>query len=280
MKTPDNPFKQALAGTRPLVGLWTALANGYAAEVAATAGFDWLCIDAEHAPNSLATILASLQAIAAWPVQAVVRLPDSSSTFIKQVLELGATNLLVPMVESPGQARELVRAVRYPVQGIRGAGAGLGRSSRWGLYEDYLQRAADTICLGVQLETVGAIDQAAAIAGVDGVDCLLVGPGDLSASMGLLGNAGHADVVAQVERAIAAARGAGKPIGVYVGDEALARRYIAAGASFVALGSDIGLLARASRELATRFRASLGGAAAQVPGGAGNTGGGNTGGGY
>jgi 4-hydroxy-2-oxoheptanedioate aldolase len=277
MKTPVNPFKQALAGSRPQVGLWLALADGYAAEVVATAGFDWLCIDAEHAPNSLATILATLQAIAAYPVQAVVRLPDGNPTFIKQVLEVGATNLLVPMVESPAQARELVRAVRYPPQGIRGAGAGLGRSSRWGLYEDYLQRAADTICLGVQLETVAAIDQAAAIAGVDGVDCLLVGPGDLSASMGLLGKAGHADVVAQVERAIAAARGAGKPIGVYVGDEALARRYMAAGASFVALGSDIGLLARASRELATRFRASPEGAAGHAPAG---TGGGTTGSGY
>jgi len=270
MKTPANPFKQALAGSRPQVGLWLALADGYAAEVAATAGFDWLCIDAEHAPNSLATILATLQAIAAWPVQAVVRLPDGNSTFIKQVLELGATNLLVPMVDSAQQARELVRAMRYPLRGIRGAGSGLGRSSRWGLYEDYLQRADDTLCLGVQLETVGAIDNAAAIAGVDGVDCLLVGPGDLAASMGLLGQAGHADVVAQVERAIGAARTAGKPIGVYVGDEALARRYIAAGASFVALGSDIGLLARASRELAARFRASIGGPAAQATTGPGS----------
>ena len=287
MKTPGNSFRQALASGRPQVGLWLALADGYAAEVAATAGFDWLCIDAEHAPNSLATILASLQAMAAWPVHAVVRLPDGNSTFIKQVLEIGATSLLVPMVESPQQAAELVRAVRYPPRGIRGAGAGLGRSSRWGLYEDYLQRADDTVCLGVQLETVAAIDNAAAIAHVEGVDCLLVGPGDLSASMGLLGQAGHADVVAQVERAIAAVRGAGKPIGVYVGDDTLARRYLAAGASFVALGSDIGLLARASRELAARFRASIGGRAADAPAGPGpgpgsgsGAGGGTTGSGY
>jgi 4-hydroxy-2-oxoheptanedioate aldolase len=260
MKTPANAFRQAIASGRPQVGLWLALADGYAAEVAATAGFDWLCIDAEHAPNSLASILAQLQAIAAYPAPAVIRLPDGNSTFIKQVLELGATSLLVPMVESVERARELVRAVRYPPRGMRGAGSGLGRSSRWGLYRDYLQRADDSLCLGVQLETVAAIDAAAAIASVDGIDCLLVGPGDLSASMGLLGQAGHADVVAQVDRAIAAVRGAGKPIGVYVGDEALARRYLAAGASFVALGSDIGLLARASRELAAGVGASIGGA--------------------
>lgn len=267
MRTPANAFKDALAARRTQVGLWLAFANGYAAEIAASTGFDWLCIDAEHSPNTLATLVAQLQAIAAAPVptQAVIRMPDGNPTFIKQVLDAGGSNLLIPMVESAAQARELVRAVRYPPRGFRGMGGGLGRATRWGLHGDYLARADEVVCLGVQLESPAGIAAAAGIAAVEGVDFVLVGPGDLAANMGLIGQTGHPQVRAQVEQAIAAAGSAGKPAGVYVGDEALARAYLAAGACFVALGSDVGLYTRAARELSARFRASLGGQAAPAP---------------
>jgi len=256
MNTPDNPFKAALASGETLLGLWLGLANAYAAEVVAGAGFDWLTIDGEHAPNDLTTILSILQALAAYPVHPVVRVPDHNPTFIKQVLELGATTLLVPMVESPEQARELVRAIRYPPAGIRGVGSGLARSSRFGRYADYQKRANDTVCLIVQVETRAAARQAAAIATVDGVDGVLLGPSDLAASMGLLGQPMHADVRALMEGTIREVVAAGKPAGTLCADEALARHYLSVGARFVALGADSSLLAQATSALVRRFKAS------------------------
>jgi 4-hydroxy-2-oxoheptanedioate aldolase len=259
MNTPGNGFKQALARGEPQIGLWLALANPYAAEVVAGAGFDWLTIDGEHVPNTLPTILATLQVLAAYPVHAVVRVPDGNPTFLKQVLELGATTVLVPTVESAEQARELVRAVRYPPQGFRGVGASLARSSRWGRFGDYLARANDSVCLLVQIETRDGAANAAAIAAVDGVDGILIGPSDLAASMGLLGQPTHAEVRALVERTIPAIVACGRAAGIYCADEALARQYLAAGASFVALGADASILAAASSALAARFRAAIAG---------------------
>jgi 4-hydroxy-2-oxoheptanedioate aldolase len=256
MNTPDNDFKAALANRETLLGLWLGLANAYAAEVVAGAGFDWLLIDGEHAPNDLGTILSILQALAAYPVHPVVRLPDHNPTFIKQVLELGATSLLVPMVESPDQARELVRAVRYPPAGIRGVGSGLARSSRFGRYGDYQKRANDRICLLVQIETRAAARQAAAITAVDGVDGVLLGPSDLAASMGLLGQPTHADVRGLIEGTIREVVAAGKPAGILCADETLARHYVSVGATFVALGADSSLLAQATSALVRRFKGS------------------------
>jgi len=247
-------------------GLWLALAHPYAAEVVAGAGFDWLMIDGEHAPNDLATILAILQVLAAYPVHPVVRVPDSDAIFIKQVLELGATTLLVPMVESPAQAREVVRAVRYPPAGIRGVGSGVARSARFGRYADYLKRANDTIGLVLQIETAAAADQAAAIAAVDGVDAILIGPSDLAASMGLLGQSAHAEVRGVIERTIRAVVTAGRVAGVYTADETLARHYMSAGARLVGLGADSTLLAAATSALAQRFKQATGGAPPTAPG--------------
>jgi len=192
--TPENGFKLALRSRQLQIGLWLGLADPYAAELCAGSGFDWLLIDGEHAPNDLLTILATLQAVDVYPSQPVVRIPHGDPALIKQILEVGATTLLVPMVESAAQARELVRAMRYPPHGQRGVGSGLARSSRWTRYKNYLQEANERVCLLVQVETVAALAQIEEIAAVDGVDGLFIGPADLAASMGHLGEPTHPQV--------------------------------------------------------------------------------------
>lgn len=253
MATPVNPFKAALREGRAQYGLWLGLADAYAAEACATCGFDWLLVDGEHGPNDLRSMLATLQAVAPYPSHPVVRIPEGNATLVKQVLELGAQTLLVPMVETAQQAGELARAMRYPPQGIRGVGSGLARSSRWSLHADYLQVANEQVCLLVQVETVGAIEQLAGIAAIDGVDGVFIGPSDLSASMGLLGQPAHPDVKAVIEKAIATILAAGKAPGILCTDEALARHYASLGARFVAVGVDTTLLTQSARALAGRF---------------------------
>lgn len=257
----QNLFKAALRQPQPQIGLWLGLADAYSAEVCATAGFDWLLIDSEHGPNDLRSTLASLQAIAAYPSRPVVRVPHGDPALIKQVLEIGATTLLVPMVETAGQALELVRAMRYPPAGVRGVGSGLARSSRWGGITNYLAEANENVCLLVQVETIGAIEQLDAIAAIEGVDGVFIGPADLSASMGLLGQPSHPDVRSVVERAIERIQRAGKAAGVLAVDDAIARRYIELGARFVAVGVDATLLASATRSLAMRFKSPSSGSA-------------------
>jgi 4-hydroxy-2-oxoheptanedioate aldolase len=254
METPGNTFKEALASGPPRIGLWLALADAYCAEVCATTGFDWLVIDAEHAPYDLRSILAALQAVAGHGVDAVVRLPQGDPTLIKQLLEIGATTLLVPMVDSADEARAIVRATRYPPDGVRGVGSGLGRSSRWSSYGDYLKAAADQVCVLVQVESVAALSAVREIAEVDGVDGVFVGAADLAASMGHLGQPAHPEVRRAVEDAIATIRAAGKPAGVLETDNELARRSLALGAGFVAVGTDVGVLTRSLRQLAEMFK--------------------------
>lgn len=256
MRTPPNTFKQALAEPGARIGLWLGLADPYAAELCATAGFDWLLIDGEHGPNDLRSMLGALQAVAPYAAHPVLRIPQGDTTLIKQVLEIGATTLLVPMVESAAQARDLVRATRYPPQGVRGVGSGLARSSRWSAYADYLHEANDRIALLVQVETATALAQVDEIAAVDGVDGVFIGPSDLSASMGHLGNPGHPEVRRAIEAAIARILAAGKAPGILAVDEAFARHCIDLGARFVAVGVEATLLARAARALATRFKAA------------------------
>lgn len=256
MRTPANPFKQALASPGAQIGLWLGRADPYAAELCATAGFDWLLIDGEHGPNDLRSMLATLQAVAPYPSHPVVRVPHGDTALIKQVLEIGATTLLVPMVESADQARALVAAMRYPPHGVRGVGSGLARSSRWGAHPRYLHEADGGMCLLVQVETAAALAQLEAIAAVDGVDGVFIGPADLSASMGHLGNPGHPSVQAAIDHGLAQILAAGKAPGILAVDEALARHYIAAGARFVAVGVEATMLARAARDLAARFKSS------------------------
>lgn len=254
MKTPANSFKQAIAQPGARIGLWLGLGDPYAAELCATAGFDWLLVDGEHGPHDLRSMLATLQAVAPYPAHPVVRVPQGDAALIKQVLEIGATTLLVPMVESADHARALVRAVRYPPQGTRGVGSGLARSSRWSSYPQYLHEANDRICLLVQVESVEALAQLDDIAAVEGVDGVFIGPADLSASMGHLGDPGHPEVRAAIDGAIGRILAAGKAPGMLTVDEGLARHYLALGARFVAVGVDATLLARATRTLAAAFR--------------------------
>ena len=249
-----NPFKHALAGRRPQIGLWLGLADAYCAEICAGAGFDWLLIDGEHAPNDVRSTLAQLQALAPYPAAPVVRPPVGETHLIKQYLDLGVQTLLVPMVDTPEQARQLVQATRYPPQGIRGVGSALARASRWNAVPDYLARANDEICLLVQVESRRGLEHLDEIAAVDGVDGVFIGPADLSASLGHLGNPGHPEVTAAIEDALTRTIRAGKAAGLLSADERLARRALDLGATFVAVGVDTTLLARAARTLAASFR--------------------------
>ncbi|WP_321896519.1 4-hydroxy-2-oxoheptanedioate aldolase [Burkholderia cepacia] len=256
METPANSFKQRLLRGDTMIGLWIALADPYSAELCAGSGFDWLLVDGEHAPFDLRTILSTLQSVAPYPAYPVVRLPDSNPTLIKQALDIGASTLLIPMVESAEQARELVRAVRYPPAGIRGVGSGIARSSRWNRFPNYVHEANDRVCLLVQAETCSALDCLDKICGVDGVDGVFVGPADLAASMGHLGQPAHPDVVTRIEAAIRTIRTHGKAAGILCTDLALARRYIDAGAQFVAVGVDTSLLVSATKGLTIAFNLS------------------------
>ena len=261
MQTPVNAFKQALAAGQPQIGLWLGLANAYSAEICAGAGFDWLLIDGEHAPNGLTDILSQLQAIAAYPgTHAVARVPmgygHQGAVLIKQYLDLGVPTLLVPMVDTAEQAAELVRATRYPQDdgqgGIRGmAGA---RASRWGRYPQYAKEANQQVCLLVQAETTEALRNLDAIAATPGVHGVFIGPADLSASMGHVGNPGHPEVQAAIEDGIARIRQAGKAPGILTSDEAQARHYLALGAQFVAVGLDTQILVRQTSALAAKFK--------------------------
>lgn len=233
--------------------MWVCTGSSLVAEICAGSGLDWLLIDMEHGPNSVPSVLEQLQAVAAYPITPLVRVADNDPVVIKQVLDLGAQNILVPMIDSPEAAQLAVEAVRYPPGGRRGVGSALARSARWNRVDDYLAEAASHVSLYVQVETAVAVDAAAAIAAVDGVDGVFVGPSDLAASMGVLGQQTHPDVIAAVLRAFDAVRGASKPVGVNAFDPSLAQAYLDAGASFVLVGADVGLLARGSEALAARW---------------------------
>lgn len=248
-----NSFKRALRQGRPQIGLWLDLANPLTTEVCAGAGFDWLLIDGEHGPNTLQTTLSQLQAMAPYPVAALVRPAWNDPVQIKQLLDTGVQNLLIPMVQSAAEAEAAVTAVRYPPRGIRGVGSAVARSSRWGRVPDYLARADAEICLMVQAETPQALDALDEILAVDGVDGVFIGPADLSAGMGRLGDPDHPEVLRAIDDAIARIARAGKAPGVLHVDPARARRWIELGATFVAVGVDALLLARGADALAREF---------------------------
>lgn len=254
MDMPVNTFKQRLLAGEAQVGLWLGLADPYCAELAANAGFDWLLIDGEHAPNDLRSLLGQLQAVAPYPAQPIIRPPIGDPVLIKQLLDIGVQTLLVPMVDSAAQAAELVRAMRYPPFGIRGVGSALARASRWNSIPGYLDKADEQMCLLVQIENLDGLANLDAIAAVEGVDGVFIGPADLSAAMGHRGNPGHPEVQAAIEDAIARIRHAGKAVGILSADETLARRYLELGCSFVAVGVDTSLLMKALQGLAGRFK--------------------------
>jgi 4-hydroxy-2-oxoheptanedioate aldolase len=251
--TSGNSFKTALAERRAQIGLWLSMAAPYLAEVSATAGFDWLLVDGEHAPNDVRSTLAALQAIAPYRSQAVVRAVNGDVALIKQLLDIGAQSLLVPMVDTAEQARQLVAATRYPPAGIRGVGSAVGRASRWSARADYLDVADSGICLLVQAESVTALKNLPAICDVKGVDGVFIGPADLAASMGHRGRPNDPEVQAAIEQAIRTIVASGKAAGILTGDRTLARRYLELGCTFVAVGVDVLLYAGAARRLAAEF---------------------------
>ncbi|MBK5354400.1 4-hydroxy-2-oxoheptanedioate aldolase [Pseudomonas sp. TH41] len=254
MDMPINTFKLRLQSGEAQIGLWLGLADAYCAELAANAGFDWLLIDGEHAPNDLRAMLSQLQAVAPYPSHPVIRPVIGDTALIKQVLDIGVQTLLVPMVESANQARELVRAIHYPPNGVRGVGSALARASRWNSIPGYLDKSDEQMCLLVQIENREGLANLDAIASVEGVDGVFIGPADLSASMGYRGNPGHPKVQAAIEDAIARIQKAGKAAGILSADQKLAKRYIELGAAFVAVGVDTTVLMRGLQTLAATFK--------------------------
>ncbi|MFE1645737.1 aldolase/citrate lyase family protein [Microbacterium sp. P01] len=247
-------FRDALsAASAPLAGIWVCSGSPLVAEVCAGSGMDWTLIDMEHSPNGLESVLAQLHAVAGYAITPVVRVPTNDVVLIKQVLDLGAQNILVPMVSSAADAAAAVAAVRYPPHGVRGVGSALARSARWNRVEGYLENADAHVSLFVQIETAAGVEAAAAIAEVEGVDGIFVGPSDLAASMGLLGQQTHPDVTAAVRRVFAAAAATGIPVGVNAFDPVVARSYAQDGARFLLVGADVALLARGSEALAAAW---------------------------
>ena len=253
MKNPKNIFKQKLK-TEQQIGMWLGLAQGYCAELAANAGYDWLLIDGEHAPNDVRSILAQLQAIAPYTSQAVVRPVTGDVGLIKQLLDIGAQTLLIPMIETAEQTELMVKATRYPPEGIRGVGAALARASRWNNISDYLYSADDEICVLVQVESKRGLENLDEILQVDGVDGVFIGPADLSAALGYRGNPGHVEVQKIIVETIHKIRAAGKAAGILSADEILAQQYLALGTEFVAVGVDTSLLMKSLKQLLAKFK--------------------------
>lgn len=250
---PVNTFKRAIQAGRRQVGLWSSLSSHVTVEVIAGAGFDWLLLDTEHSPNELPMVHGQLQAAVGGTAHPVVRVPWNDPVVIKRFLDIGAQSFLIPYVQNEAEARAAVAATRYPPRGVRGV-ATASRASRFGRIKDYFARAEAELCVVVQLESREALANLEAIAAVDGVDGLFLGPSDLSADLGHLGNPGHPEVQTAIEDAIGRIRACGKAAGFLTGDETLARRYLELGCTIAAVGADIALLARGAEQLATKFK--------------------------
>ncbi len=254
MNLPVNTFKRAIKAGQQQIGLWSSLSSHLSVEVLAGSGFDWLLLDTEHAPNNLPMVFSQLQAAQGGTAHPIVRPPWNDPVVIKGYLDAGVQTFLIPYVQTEEEARLAVAATRYPPRGIRGFAAA-SRASRYGRIKDYHARCEEELCVLVQIETRLALRNLEAIAGVDGVDGIFIGPGDLSADMGYLGQLRHPDVVAAIDDAIRRIRACGNAPGVLTGDEALARHFIEQGCLFTAVGADISILARESERLAAKFKA-------------------------
>jgi 4-hydroxy-2-oxoheptanedioate aldolase len=256
MNTPNNTLKHALEAGQRQYGFWLGLCNAMSAELCANTGYDWLLIDGEHAPNDLRTTLAQLQAIQGTPTHPVVRVVDSNPATIKQYLDIGTQSLLVPMVETAEQAHALVEAVHYPPNGIRGVGTALARAAAWNMIDGYFQDVDNELCLIVQIESLRGLHNLDEILAVEGIDAVFIGPSDLAATMGFLGNPTHTEVQTAIERATDKIRAAGKPVGTLATTRTAARRYEAMGMQFIALGVDTLVLARGARDILVEYRAA------------------------
>jgi 2-dehydro-3-deoxyglucarate aldolase len=248
-----NSFRADLRAGKRLIGCWCSLASPITTEVIGIAGFDWLLLDGEHAPNDMITFIPQLMALKDSVSAPVVRPSWNNAVEIKRLLDGGFHNFLIPFIETGEEARRAVAATRYPPQGIRGVSVSQ-RGNRFGTVEGYLEHINDHICVMVQIESRKGVSAAAEIAAVDGVDGIFIGPSDLAAGLGHLGNSNHADVQDAMKQIFAAAKAAGKPVGILAPVEADARRYIAQGATFVAVGSDLGLFRSGTQALCDRFK--------------------------
>ncbi len=253
MELPQNPFKRALRAARAQIGLWSSLSSNYTVEVIAGAGFDWILLDTEHSPSELENLLTQLQAAAAYATHPVVRVAWNDMVTIKRVLDVGAQSLLVPYVSSAAEAKNAVSYTRYPPGGMRGVG-GTTRATRFGRIKDYARRAHEEICLLVQVETEQALQSIEAICAVDGVDGVFIGPADLHASLGHTGEIANPKVKPLIDDAIRRIRKCGKAPGILTPNEADARHWLECGALFVAVGADVGILARGAEALAAKFK--------------------------
>lgn len=253
MDLPINHFKRALREGKPQIGLWSHLCSPISTEILGQCGFDWMVLDMEHSPNELDTILAQLQALQKSPTMPVVRPPWNDMVTFKRLLDIGAQTLIVPYIQNADEARQAVAYTRYPPQGVRGY-AGAPRASGYGRIKDYARRCSEEICLLLQIETLEGLTHIEAIAAVEGVDGIFIGPGDLSADMGHLGQPSHPEVVKVVEEAFRRIRACGKAPGILVGGEELTRHYLAQGGLFVAVGADQNVLRDSATQLAARFK--------------------------
>ena len=253
MELLQNSFKRALKAGQPQIGLWSSLSSNYTVEVIAGAGFDWILLDTEHSPNELESLLMQLQAAAPYPSHAVVRVPWNDMVTIKRVLDIGAQTLLIPYVSNAEEARAAVSYTRYPPAGVRGV-AGTTRASRFGRVKDYAKRAHEELCVLVQVENQEGLDNLDAIVAVEGIDGVFIGPADLHASLGHTGEIANPKVMPAIEETLRRIRKGGKAPGILTPNEENARKQLAAGALFVAVGSDVGILARGAEALAAKFK--------------------------
>mgnify|MGYP003610250638 FL=1 len=247
-----NTFRQDLMAGKQLIGCWCSLGSPITTEVLGLAGFDWILMDGEHSPNDVLSFIPQLMALKNSPSAPVVRPQWNDTVQIKRLLDAGFYNFLIPFVQSADEARAAVAATRYPPQGVRGVSVSQ-RSNHYGTVKDYMKIINDNIAVMVQIENQAGVDAIDAICAVDGVDGIFIGPSDLSASMGFLGNPLHPEVQAAMQKIYASAKAHGKPIGILAPVEADARRYIELGASFVAVGSDLGVFRNATQGLRDKF---------------------------
>src|SRR3954464_1985929 len=253
MDLPQNSFKRALQAGRPQIGLWSSLSSNYSVEVIAGSGFDWLLLDTEHSPNDLENLLTQLQAAAPYPTHTVVRVPWNDMVTIKRVLDIGAQSILIPYVSTAEEARAAVSYTRYPPQGARGV-AGATRATRFGRIKDYAKRAHEELCVLVQVENEQAVGNIEAIAAVEGIDGIFIGPADLHASLGYMGEIANPKIMPLIDEAIRRIRKCGKAPGILTPNEEHAKRQLSLGAQFVAVGNDVGLLARGAEALLAKFK--------------------------
>ena len=254
MELPINRFKHAIQSGQQQIGLWSHLCSPISIEILAHCGYDWLVLDMEHSPNELSDILAQLQAMTGSNAAPVVRVPWNDAVMFKRLLDIGVQSFLVPYVQTAEEARQAVAATRYPPHGVRGY-AGAPRASGYGRIKDYAHRCAEELCVLVQIETVEGLDNLEAIAAVEGVSGVFIGPGDLSAALGHLGNPKHPAVLKVIDDTINRIRACGKAPGILTGDESLAKHFVAQGCVFVAVGADQNLLRDSAQALAARFKA-------------------------